>query len=148
MTTDTVVRARIDGQVKETAAKVLGEMGLSVSDAIRMLLVRVAAASVNPIDTYIRSGMVAMTLPKPFVPGCDFAGIVEAIGPDVHRIDCLVEVTEPTGPDTLAVMMLGGVEATARLRVDTNARPGEVCPFMVDMGKVCLFDPKSELRIT
>ncbi len=72
----------------------------------------------------------------------------EALGPDVHRIDCLVEVTEPTGPDTLAVMMLGGVEATARLRADTNARPGVVCPFMVDMGKVCLFDPQSELRIT
>lgn len=33
------------------------------------VLVRVAAASVNPIDTYIRSGMVAMTLPKPFIPG-------------------------------------------------------------------------------
>ena len=40
------------------------------------------------------------------------------------------------------------MDTTARLRADTNARPGEVCPFMVDMGKVCLFDPKSELRIT
>ena len=59
----------------------------------------------------------------------------------------MVEVTEPTGPDTLAVMMLGGVEATARLRADTKARPGEVSNFMVDMSKVCLFDPKSERRI-
>jgi hypothetical protein len=45
------------------------------------------------------------------------------------------------------VMMLGGVEATARLRADTKARPGELSTFMVDMGKVCLFDPKSERRI-
>ena len=37
------MRARIDGQVKEKAAKVLADMGLSVSDAIRLLLVRVAA---------------------------------------------------------------------------------------------------------
>jgi DNA-damage-inducible protein J len=43
MASDTVVRACIDGQVKEKAAKVLAEMGLSVSDAIRLLLVRVAA---------------------------------------------------------------------------------------------------------
>ena len=71
----------------------------------------------------------------------------EVLGPDSHRLDCLVEVTEPTGPDTLAVMMLGGIEATARLRADTKARPGEVSTFMVDMGKVCLFDPKSERRI-
>jgi DNA-damage-inducible protein J len=48
MASDTVVRARIDGRVKETAAKVLAEMGLSVSDAIRLLLVRVAAEKALP----------------------------------------------------------------------------------------------------
>ena len=36
-------------------------------------LVRVTAASINPIDTYIRSGLVPMELPKPFVVGCDLA---------------------------------------------------------------------------
>jgi NADPH2:quinone reductase len=44
------------------------------------MLVRVRAAAVNPIDTYIRSGAVAMNLPKPFIPGCDLAGVVEAVG--------------------------------------------------------------------
>ena len=48
MTSDTVVRARIDGQVKEKAARVLADMGLSVSDAIRLLLVRVAAEKALP----------------------------------------------------------------------------------------------------
>jgi DNA-damage-inducible protein J len=43
MASDTVVRARIDGQVKEKAAKVLADMGLSVSDAIRLLLMRVVS---------------------------------------------------------------------------------------------------------
>ncbi len=47
--------------------------------------VRVRAASVNPIDTYIRSGLVAMALPKPFVPGCDLAGEVDAVGPGAAR---------------------------------------------------------------
>jgi DNA-damage-inducible protein J len=50
MASDTVVRARIDGQVKEKAAKVLGDMGLSVSDAIRLLLVRVAAEKALPFE--------------------------------------------------------------------------------------------------
>jgi DNA-damage-inducible protein J len=50
MASDTVVRARIDGQVKERAAKVLADMGLSVSDAIRLLLVRVAAEKALPFD--------------------------------------------------------------------------------------------------
>lgn len=49
------------------------------------VLVRIAAASVNPIDTYIRSGVVAMDRPKPTIPGCDLAGTVIAIGPGVKR---------------------------------------------------------------
>jgi DNA-damage-inducible protein J len=50
MGSETVVRARIDGQVKEKAAKVLADMGLSVSDAIRLLLVRVAAEKTLPFE--------------------------------------------------------------------------------------------------
>ena len=38
----TFVRARIDSDTKTRAAAALGAMGLSVSDAIRLLLVRVA----------------------------------------------------------------------------------------------------------
>ena len=49
-------------------------------------LVHVKAVSVNPIDTYIRSGGVAMDLPMPFVVGCDLAGVVDAVGPEVTRL--------------------------------------------------------------
>ncbi|MDE0244623.1 MAG: type II toxin-antitoxin system RelB/DinJ family antitoxin [Gammaproteobacteria bacterium] len=42
MSTDTVVRARIDSDTKQRAAEALQAMGLSVSDAIRLLLIRVA----------------------------------------------------------------------------------------------------------
>lgn len=49
------------------------------------VLVRVHASAVNPIDTYIRGGLVAMNLPSPFVPGCDLAGEVEALGPGASR---------------------------------------------------------------
>jgi NADPH2:quinone reductase len=47
--------------------------------------VRVHAVAVNPIDTYVRSGLVPMELPKPFVVGCDFAGVVEATGLEVRQ---------------------------------------------------------------
>jgi NADPH2:quinone reductase len=48
--------------------------------------VRVGAVAVNPIDTYIRAGMVAANLPKPFVIGCDLAGTVDAVGPGVRAL--------------------------------------------------------------
>lgn len=49
------------------------------------VLVRVGAVAVNPVDTYIRAGDIAMDLPSPFVLGCDLAGTVEAVGPDATR---------------------------------------------------------------
>ena len=52
----------------------------------REAVVRVRACAVNPIDTYVRSGAVAMPLPLPFVVGCDLAGEVVAVGADVDRL--------------------------------------------------------------
>ena len=49
------------------------------------VLVRVKAVAVNPIDTYIRSGMIKAELPSPFIIGCDLAGTVERVGPKVTR---------------------------------------------------------------
>jgi DNA-damage-inducible protein J len=48
MAADTVVRARIDTATKEEATEALAAMGLSVSDAIRLLLVRIAADKTFP----------------------------------------------------------------------------------------------------
>src|SRR5205807_883131 len=48
-------------------------------------LVRVGASALSPIDLYIRSGAVAMPLPRPFIPGCDFAGTIEGLGPKCGR---------------------------------------------------------------
>jgi multiple sugar transport system ATP-binding protein len=56
-------------------------------------------------------------------------------------------VTEPTGPDTLAVLELGGLEVTARLRPDTRLKPGDLGRFAVDLAKMVWFDPASGARI-
>ena len=48
-----VVRARVDTVLKEEATAVLAKMGLSVSDAIRMMLVRVAAEQKLPFDVKV-----------------------------------------------------------------------------------------------
>jgi len=52
----------------------------------RQALVRVRAAAVNPIDTYIRGGTVAMPIEFPFIVGCDLAGEVVAVGAEVDRL--------------------------------------------------------------
>ncbi len=47
---DSTVRARIDSATKRKASKALEKMGLSVSDAIRLLLVRVATEKRLPFE--------------------------------------------------------------------------------------------------
>lgn len=49
------------------------------------VLVKVAAVAVNPVDTYVRSGAIPLELPKPFIVGCDLAGTVEEVGPEVTQ---------------------------------------------------------------
>ena len=53
MNSDTVVRARIDSDTKARATEALQAMGLSVSDAIRLLLLRVADEKRLPFDVKV-----------------------------------------------------------------------------------------------
>jgi DNA-damage-inducible protein J len=53
MATNAVVRARIDEHIKEEAAAVLEAMGLTISDAFRILLTRVAREKALPFDPLI-----------------------------------------------------------------------------------------------
>ena len=50
MATNTVVRARIDQRIKKEAEAVLAAIGLTASDAFRMLMVRVAAEKALPFE--------------------------------------------------------------------------------------------------
>jgi len=48
--TNTIVRARIDEHVKEEAAAVLATIGLTVSDAFRLMMMRIAADKALPFE--------------------------------------------------------------------------------------------------
>jgi DNA-damage-inducible protein J len=51
--TNTVVRARIDERTKEEAAAVLAAMGLTVSDAFRLMMVRIAKDKALPFEPLV-----------------------------------------------------------------------------------------------
>lgn len=53
MTENAVVRARIDQRIKDEAAAVLGAMGLTVSDAFRLLMVRIAEEKALPFEPLV-----------------------------------------------------------------------------------------------
>jgi NADPH:quinone reductase len=47
------------------------------------VLVRSKAVAINPIDTYVRAGLVPLKLPVPYIVGSDLAGTIEAVGENV-----------------------------------------------------------------
>jgi DNA-damage-inducible protein J len=53
MAANAVVRARVDGRVKEEAAAILAASGLTVSDAFRMMLMRTVAERALPFDPLV-----------------------------------------------------------------------------------------------
>ena len=64
MATTTMVHVRVDKAVKIQAAATLATMGLSVSNAVRMLLVRVAAERALPFDVRIPNAETVAAIQK------------------------------------------------------------------------------------
>ena len=123
------------------------------------LVVDLAAAGVNFVDTYQRSGLYPMELP--FTPGSEGAGVVAAVGPDVSRFAvgdrvawatvlgsyaqqvkvpeaAAVAVPDDVGLDVAAAVMLQGMTAHY-LAVDTYPlQRGDRCLVHAGAGGVGL----------
>jgi multiple sugar transport system ATP-binding protein len=62
-------------------------------------------------------------------------------------VEAPVEMTEPTGAETIVVLRLGGHEVLGRVAPDVRLKAGELACFAVDTRKICLFDPETERLI-
>ncbi len=64
-----------------------------------------------------------------------------------QEADCLIDIVEPAGADTFAVMQLGGEHVTARLHAETSATAGQNLNLAFDLGKVSYFAPETGERL-
>jgi multiple sugar transport system ATP-binding protein len=67
--------------------------------------------------------------------------------PGMATMSAPVEVVEPTGAETMAVMKFGELEVVGRFSPDEAPKTGENMPLAVDMSRACLFDPATQKRI-
>ncbi|WP_034299997.1 ABC transporter ATP-binding protein [Herbaspirillum sp. RV1423] len=63
------------------------------------------------------------------------------------EVNCIVELTEPTGPDTLVVARFNEAPVTCRTHPRAGALPNQPLKLAFDLTKALLFDPSSEQRI-
>jgi len=76
----------------------------------------------------------------------DPLSISDAAGTAQH-FSCVVDMTEPTGPDTLTVFSLGGIDVTARMDAKADVKPGQEFRFAIDLSKAVFFNEKTGLAI-
>ncbi|GAB3669759.1 NADPH:quinone reductase [Halopiger thermotolerans] len=115
-------------------------------------LVRIKAASVNPIDTYLREGNLEPVAGLPHVGGSDMAGVVEAVGDEVDTVEVGDRVFA-TGlgifsPGTYAEYTVAPAEMLAPLPQSVSFRDGAAAAMafttswraLVDRGDLSLGD--------
>ncbi len=72
---------------------------------------------------------------------------VHASRPGIATLSAPVEVVEPTGAETIAVLRVGEREVVGRFSPDEAPRMGEEIRLAVDMTRACLFDPSTQRLI-
>ena len=87
MSANAVVRARIDEHIKEEASAVLAAMGLTVSDAFRILLTRVAREKALPFDPLVPNADTIEAMKEARRGGLKSFATVEELMADLNAKD-------------------------------------------------------------
>ncbi len=67
--------------------------------------------------------------------------------PSVYTLNCLVQVTEPTGPDTLVFTEVNNQKITCRIHPDKAVDPGQNMDLLFNISKAVLFDSTTQKRV-
>ena len=87
MAANQLVQARINGAIKQEAAAVLAAMGLTVSDAVRLLLTRIAREKALPFAPLIPNTVTIEAMKEARKGGLSQFDSVDALVDDLHAQD-------------------------------------------------------------
>ena len=87
MAANQLVQARIDGVIKEEAAAVLAAMGLTISDAVRLLLTKVAHEKALPFEPLTPNAVTVAAMKEARAGKLARFTSVDALMADLHADD-------------------------------------------------------------
>lgn len=73
--------------------------------------------------------------------------LITGVSGDENSIESLVDLVEPTGPDTLLVTKLNNTKTVCRVTPEKAQARGDKVQLAIDLTKAVFFDPVSEERI-
>jgi len=98
-----------------------------------------------------RQGKLSARRGQPIILGVRPEHVTRAGGElrqGLARRTALIELVQPTGSRTYATFRLGGAEVVAELQAHDVSQPGETIEVAIDMNRVVLIDPASELVVS
>lgn len=87
MTANAVVRARIDEHVKEEASIVLASMGLTVSDAFRIMMTRIAREKALPFEPLVPNEQTMAAMREARAGGLKRFDSINDLMDDLNAVD-------------------------------------------------------------
>ncbi|PRC92249.1 type II toxin-antitoxin system RelB/DinJ family antitoxin [Solimicrobium silvestre] len=87
MAANQLVQARIDGAIKEEAAAVLAAMGLTISDAVRLLLTKIAYEHALPFDPLIPNATTVAAMREARAGNLPRASSIDELKKSLHADD-------------------------------------------------------------
>ncbi len=87
MAANALVQARIDATVKKEAAAVLKEIGLTISDAVRLMLIRVAREKELPFNPFVPNALTIAAMNECLDGKCKSVGSIEELMADLNADD-------------------------------------------------------------
>ncbi len=84
---NTVVRARIDPKIKDEAVAVLGSIGLTVSDAFRLMMVRIATEKRLPFEPLVPNDQTIEAMKAAQRSALVTVGVVDDLMADLNADD-------------------------------------------------------------
>jgi multiple sugar transport system ATP-binding protein len=87
---------------------------------------------------------------QPIVLGVRPEHMVRAVGdlrPGLVRHTARIDLVQPTGSRTYATFKLGGADVIAELQAHDVSQPGETIELAIDMNRVVVVDPATELVV-
>lgn len=87
MAANALVQARIDNEIKQEAAAVLESMGLTVSDAVRLMLIRVAREKALPFEPLVPNAETIEAMKEARADKGVRVGSIDALMADLNADD-------------------------------------------------------------
>jgi multiple sugar transport system ATP-binding protein len=98
-----------------------------------------------------RSEKLANRRDQPIVLGVRPEHMVRAVGdlrPGLVRHTARIDLVQPTGSRTYATFQLGGADVIAELQAHDVSQPGETIELAIDMNRIVVVDPATELVVS